>query len=115
MGTSPGVAVAVLVYRHLMEDLEMLKTPSALKWLAEKRGRLAHDLGQTRQIAADVNAGVCLPWRPTWLPRFVEEGLVERQHDAADLGVETGRWRWRWLLTKRSPSTLAGMRELGSG
>jgi hypothetical protein len=36
----------------------MKNTPSALKWLAEKRGRLAHDLGQTRQIAADVNARV---------------------------------------------------------
>ena len=36
----------------------MKNTPSALKWLAEKRGRLAHDLSQTRQIAADVNARV---------------------------------------------------------
>jgi len=36
----------------------MKNTPSALKWLAEKRGRLAHDLAQTRQIAADVNARV---------------------------------------------------------
>ena len=36
----------------------MKNTPSALKWLAEKRGRLAHNLLQTRQIAADVNARV---------------------------------------------------------
>ncbi len=166
----------------------MKNTPSALKWLAEKRGRLAHDLVQTRQIAADVNARVstleadlaavdraitifdatinperiepvnahtrygkrgalrdsvlaalkahgvewvatenvealvCLELgltfetpavRKRWydnslrkqLKRFVEEGLVERQHDAADLGVETGRWRW--LSMKRTPSTLA--------
>ena len=33
----------------------MKKTPSALKWLAEKRARLAHDLAHTRQIALDVN------------------------------------------------------------
>jgi len=30
-------------------------TPSALKWLAEKRGRLAHDLAATKSIADDVN------------------------------------------------------------
>jgi len=174
----------------------MKNTPSALKWLAEKRGRLAHDLLQTRQIAADVNARVAslevdlaavdraitifdanidperiepvnahgrygkrgalrdsvlaalkahgVEWvateniealvclelglafetpavRKKWydnslrkqLKRFVEEGLVERQHDVADLGVETGRWRW--LSTRRTSSTLAGLRELGSG
>ena len=44
MGTSPGVEVAVLVYRHLMKDLEMLKTPPTLKWLAEKRARVAGKL-----------------------------------------------------------------------
>ena len=32
----------------------MKNTPSALKWLAEKRGRLARDLAVTKQIAEDV-------------------------------------------------------------
>ena len=32
----------------------MKNTPSALKWLAEKRARVAHDLEQTERIAADV-------------------------------------------------------------
>ncbi|MEO7115598.1 MAG: hypothetical protein ABIZ18_07040 [Caldimonas sp.] len=33
----------------------MKNTPSALKWLAEKRGRLSHDLVQTERIAIEVN------------------------------------------------------------
>ena len=33
----------------------MKNTPSALKWLAEKRGRLAHDLSQTQRIAIELN------------------------------------------------------------
>ena len=33
----------------------MKNSPSALKWLAEKRGRLAHDLAATKSIAEDVN------------------------------------------------------------
>lgn len=32
----------------------MKKTPSALKWLAEKRARTAHDLKQTVRIATEV-------------------------------------------------------------
>lgn len=36
----------------------MKNTPSALKWLAEKRGRLAHDLAVTQAIAQDVNRRV---------------------------------------------------------
>lgn len=36
----------------------MKNTPSALKWMAEKRGRLAFDLEQTAQIAAEVNRRV---------------------------------------------------------
>jgi hypothetical protein len=36
----------------------MKNTPSALKWLAEKRGRLAHDLTQTRKIAEELVARV---------------------------------------------------------
>lgn len=36
----------------------MKNTPSALKWLAEKRGRLAHDLEVTQGIAQDVNRRV---------------------------------------------------------
>lgn len=32
----------------------MTKTPSALKWLAEKRARVAHDLDQTARLAADL-------------------------------------------------------------
>lgn len=32
----------------------MKQTPSALKWLAEKRARLAHDLAQTRSIAVEL-------------------------------------------------------------
>lgn len=30
------------------------QTPSALKWLAEKRARLANDLEQTRKIASEL-------------------------------------------------------------
>ena len=37
-----------------MTDLLMKKTPSALKWLAEKRARIAHDLAQTERIASDI-------------------------------------------------------------
>ena len=33
----------------------MKNTPSALKWLAEKRARTAHDLEQTGRIAAEVD------------------------------------------------------------
>ena len=36
----------------------MKNTPSALKWLGEKRGRLAHALAQTKLIAVDVNRRV---------------------------------------------------------
>jgi hypothetical protein len=36
----------------------MKNTPSALKWMAEKRGRLAHDLAVTQAIAEDVNRRV---------------------------------------------------------
>lgn len=36
----------------------MKNTPTALKWLAEKRGRLAHDLTQTRKIAEGLAARV---------------------------------------------------------
>jgi hypothetical protein len=32
----------------------MTKTPSALKWLAEKRARVAHDLTQTARLADDL-------------------------------------------------------------
>lgn len=32
----------------------MKKTPSALKWLAEKRARVAHDLEQTARLATDL-------------------------------------------------------------
>ncbi len=35
-----------------MKVLYMKKTPSALKWLAEKRARVAHDLAQTERIVA---------------------------------------------------------------
>ena len=37
-----------------MKDLEVKKTPSALKWLAEKRARIAHDLEQTERIVSDM-------------------------------------------------------------
>lgn len=36
----------------------MKKIPSALKWMAEKRARLAHELTQTSAIAAEVNERV---------------------------------------------------------
>ena len=36
-------------------DDSLKKTPSALKWLAEQRGRLAYDLQQAQRIALDVN------------------------------------------------------------
>jgi hypothetical protein len=36
-----------------MEDLEMLKTPPALKWLAEKRARVAADLAQTERLVSE--------------------------------------------------------------
>lgn len=32
----------------------MKQTPSALKWLAERRARVAHDVEQTRRIAAEL-------------------------------------------------------------
>lgn len=41
-----------------MKDPEVKMTPSALKWLAEKRARLAYELQQTTAIAAVVNAKV---------------------------------------------------------
>ena len=58
MGSSPGVEVAVLVYRHLMEDLEMLKTPSTLKWLAEKRARVAGKLEPQERLLQQVESKV---------------------------------------------------------
>lgn len=33
----------------------MRHTPTALKWLADKRRRVSYDLAQTTAIAADVN------------------------------------------------------------
>lgn len=36
----------------------MKKTPSALKWLAEKRGRIAHELQQTAAIAEKIQANL---------------------------------------------------------
>jgi len=36
-----------------MEDLEMKTTPPALKWLAEKRARVAGDIAQTERVLAD--------------------------------------------------------------
>lgn len=37
-----------------MKAPNMKKTPSALKWLAEKRARLAHDLAQTERITGEM-------------------------------------------------------------
>lgn len=37
-----------------MKSPHMKQTPSALKWLAEKRARLANDLEQTRKIALEL-------------------------------------------------------------
>lgn len=37
-----------------MKTPHMKQTPSALKWLAEKRARLANDLEQTRKIALEL-------------------------------------------------------------
>lgn len=46
--------VAVRGYVDRMQPLAMKNTPSALKWLAEKRARLANDLEQTRKIAIEL-------------------------------------------------------------
>jgi hypothetical protein len=169
----------------------MRKTPTTLKWLAEQRGRLAHDLTTTERIAADVNhrlanlrldlasldrsiklydpsinpadiepviatkgrygaRGVLRQtvllllkahaphWMSTdnlemmvrlelaiafetpverrrWymgsfknlLRKFVDAGLIERQHDPETHTQEMGRWRW---VDKATPRTLAELR-----
>ena len=36
-----------------MQPLAVKKTPSALKWLAEKRARIAHQLEQAQRIAEE--------------------------------------------------------------
>lgn len=45
--------VAVRGYVVRMEPLRMKQTPSALKWLAERRARVSHELEQARRIASE--------------------------------------------------------------
>ena len=86
MGSSPGVEVAVLVYRHLMEDLEMLKTPSTLKWLAEKRARVAGALEPQERLLQQVESEV-VKLRADLAALDQALGLFDSSVDAA--GIES--------------------------
>ena len=85
----------------------MTKTPSALKWLAEKRARVAHDLDQTARLAADLaKRSAELRIDLAALDRSIQ--LYDPDIDPAVIGTVAG-WKGRYGARGALRETVEGV------